>query len=104
MKKKISVGWVIVILFIFYFMSSFVGDNTFEDFLAREKNIYSDGESHKHGWNGPEGKLDWKSSAEQNAGIYIKYSYTFIKEDNEEIEVSAIKIFGIWIDLTKSNQ
>lgn len=103
MKKKISVGWVIVILFIFYLISSFIGDNTFEDYLAREKEFYSDRPGHRHGWFGPEGKLVWQSSAVQDAGIYTKYSYTFIKEDNKKIEVSAIKVFGIWIDLTKSN-
>jgi len=104
MKKKISIGWVIVILFTFYLITSFVGEDTFEDYLSREKNIFSDGESHINGWFGPEGKLVWQSSAVEDAFFYSKYSYTFYKEDNEEIEVSAIKILGIWFDLTKSNQ
>lgn len=103
MKKKISIGWVFVFLFILYLITNVMGDNTFEDFLQREKQIYADRDNHTAGWYGPEGKLDWDSSAVTNAGIYDKYSYTFIKTNNKKIEVSAIKVLGIWIDTTKGN-
>jgi len=105
MKKKISIGWLIVCLIVFDLIINFVGDhNTFEDFLQREKHIEADRTTHTMGWYGPEGKLDWQSSGVENAVIYSKYSYTFTKTNNKEIEVSAIKVLGIWIDTTKSNQ
>ncbi|QKE75689.1 hypothetical protein HPK19_24615 [Arthrobacter citreus] len=105
MKKKISVSWLIVLLFIFYLISTFVGGSTFEDFLARNKNIHSDRTNHTEGWTGPNNeKLDWDSSEENYRIIYVRYAYTFIKPNKKIMEVSAIKIFGIWIDTTKSKQ